>query len=246
MNQAKFRQQRRAGQVRGSRTWLFGALLTTVIGGAAATALVLDRPPAPTVPTDGAATASAATTDGSSAEPSVTPDPNIAFIPNSAPGMAPPVPPAPPQAAPADPGANLQVPASGATSEGSTAPPRGHGKGIIWESSFDAAMAKSKSEGKPVMVDFYTTWCSACKFLDANVYTNRAVIAESRNWINVRVDAEKRQDLATVYGVTGYPTLEFVRSDGHPVDSLPGAMDTPNFLQFVKAAYAKWSAPTAA
>jgi len=247
---ARLPRQRRTGQVGGSRTWLLGALLFAVIGGTGATAIVLDRPPAPTTaPGDATQTGanSAGGTDNSNSgtDPSVTPDPNISLIPNSVPPQIQGAPPEPaqPEPAPQNSGPEIQIPAPSPETDTDSA--RGHhGRGILWEASYEAAIAKSKAEGKPVMVDFYTSWCSACKYLDAHVYTDRDVIAESRNFINVRVNAEQRADLAGTYGVNAYPTLEFIRSDGHSVDEVLGAEPAPDFVKEMKGAYAKWAAPT--
>jgi thiol:disulfide interchange protein len=113
---------------------------------------------------------------------------------------------------------------------------------IQWETSFEAAMQKAKAEKRPVMVDFYTDWCSACKVLDSDVYTDQRVIAESANWIAVKVNAEQRTDVAQAYGVTGYPTLAFIQGDGRPLSIEVGAPNDPAMMvEWMQTAHSKFT-----
>ncbi len=112
-------------------------------------------------------------------------------------------------------------------------------KGIQWETDFDSAMRRARLENKPIMVDFYTDWCGVCKMLDREVLPDKNVIAESRNWISIKINAEKRPDVAGAYGVTGYPTLVFAAKSGKPLSILPGFAAAPEFVQIMKEARGK-------
>ncbi len=97
------------------------------------------------------------------------------------------------------------------------------GSKIVWQPTFEKAQQSAKSSGKLLLVDFYTDWCGACKWMDANLYTDSTVVAEARNTVNVKVNAEKRTDLAKKYGITGFPTLVWLDGNGEVVDKLEGA-----------------------
>jgi thiol-disulfide isomerase/thioredoxin len=112
---------------------------------------------------------------------------------------------------------------------------------ITWENSFEEAMQRARIEKKPLMIDFYTDWCSWCKELDAKVYPDKTVVKEAQNWVSIRIDAEKRPDVASAYGVTGYPTIIFAANSGIPIDTVTGFAPAPEFLQEMQSARAKWS-----
>lgn len=88
---------------------------------------------------------------------------------------------------------------------------------VNWRASFPLALAEARRTGKPIFVDFYTTWCGPCKYLDAVTYKDRRFVAESRKWVMVKVDAEKNSanlKLAQKYKVSGFPSMIFLKSSG--------------------------------
>jgi thiol:disulfide interchange protein len=93
------------------------------------------------------------------------------------------------------------------------------------------------------MVDFYTDWCGWCKELDANTYTAREVIDESQHFVSVKVNAEKRTDLAQRYRVEGFPTILWVDSGGNELDRLPGYAESREFAQFMRDVHSKFATP---
>jgi thiol:disulfide interchange protein len=112
---------------------------------------------------------------------------------------------------------------------------------IVWEDTFEAAMQRARTEKKPIMVDFYTDWCGWCKELDSKVFPSQPVVEESAHWISIKINAEKRPDVAGAYGVTGYPTIVFAHSSGKPLDILPGYAPPAEFANAMKSARAKWT-----
>ncbi|KFA92054.1 protein-disulfide reductase DsbD family protein [Archangium violaceum] len=84
--------------------------------------------------------------------------------------------------------------------------------------SLEQVLTRAKSEGRPVMIDFFAEWCAACKELDRETYPALEVISESGRFINVKVDATNSDDaldaLMERFGVEGLPTVAFISSNG--------------------------------
>lgn len=85
---------------------------------------------------------------------------------------------------------------------------------LSWEYNLGAALQKAKTAQKPVMVDFYTDWCGWCKKLDSDTYSNPNVGKLAKDFICVKVDADKYKDDAAKYQVEGYPTILFLNYEG--------------------------------
>ena len=73
---------------------------------------------------------------------------------------------------------------------------------------------------KPVLIDFYATWCGPCRVLEPildELYT------EYDGEIDIyKVNTEEEMELAGAFGVMSLPTLLFIPIDGKPAIS-PGA-----------------------
>jgi len=84
---------------------------------------------------------------------------------------------------------------------------------IAWAKSFAAAKDQARRDQTLIMVDFFTDWCGWCKKLDADTYTDPAVIRQSRQLVALKLDAEDKgegQKAAETYKVHGFPTILFL------------------------------------
>ena len=75
---------------------------------------------------------------------------------------------------------------------------------------------------KPVLVDFWATWCMPCRML-APTIEEIAEEADSRAYVG-KVNVDEEPQLAIQYGVRSIPTLIFFR-DGKDVGRMVGVQD---------------------
>lgn len=101
---------------------------------------------------------------------------------------------------------------------------------IAWH-DFEEGMNLSLNQRIPSMVDFSTSWCSWCKEMDKNTYSDPRVIDRSASLVCVKVDGDARGDLTARYNVTGYPTTVFLNPDGSEKHRVVGYKGPDDFLK---------------
>lgn len=83
---------------------------------------------------------------------------------------------------------------------------------------------------KPALIDFYASWCGPCKMV-APILEELAEEYSSRIDI-YKVDTEKEQELAAVFGIRSIPSLLFIPVEGEP-QMATGAMSKTDFKKAI-------------
>jgi len=115
-------------------------------------------------------------------------------------------------------------------------------------SNFDTVVDGSKN----VFVEFFAPWCGHCKHLAPEYEQAGLAFANSKETIIAKVDADKHKDLASRFGVRGYPTLKFfpkgTPSNKEPEDYSGGrtADDIINFINGKTGSNARQAKPASA
>jgi thioredoxin 1 len=94
----------------------------------------------------------------------------------------------------------------------------------VTEETFEATVLR---HDRPVLVEFWATWCGPCRMLGpvlAQIAAERSAELDV-----VKVNADEEPAVGQRYGVMGLPTVLLFRN-GEPVRSIVGAKPKARFL----------------
>jgi hypothetical protein len=88
--------------------------------------------------------------------------------------------------------------------------------GIDWV-DYERGVERAAREQKPILLFVYTEWCPYCKRL-SRYFGSDEVEREAREYVMVRVDADRRPDLSDRFAPDGayIPRVLLLRPDGTP------------------------------
>ncbi|MCC6795015.1 MAG: thioredoxin family protein [Candidatus Hydrogenedentes bacterium] len=106
-------------------------------------------------------------------------------------------------------------------------------EGIPWSTDYAASIEKAKAEGKPILIDFTAEWCGWCKRLDEEVYADASTVNALKDFVCVKVDVDKQQNVALAYNVQSMPRTIAINAHGEVVGDQTGYMPLGTFLEFI-------------
>jgi thiol:disulfide interchange protein DsbD len=119
----------------------------------------------------------------------------------------------------------LLIPSGDTTiSEGAIAFLLGRSKGQIdWIHDEGKGLEKARAEGKPVLIDFYASWCIPCTKMERDISAAPDVMRELERFVTIKIDVSEDQGewlLTEKYGFKGVPALAFYDSQGNYLKGL--------------------------
>jgi len=106
-------------------------------------------------------------------------------------------------------------------------PALGQNRSIVFiDKPWQEILKMSKDQDKLIFMDAYASWCSPCKWMSANIFTNDTIADYyNQHFICVQMDMEKGEGLKLrkEYSVVAYPTLLFINAEGVSVHRRVGA-----------------------
>lgn len=113
---------------------------------------------------------------------------------------------------------------------------------------YEQTLATAKLENKPVLLDFYTSWCPPCKAFDRARTTDPQVVEALKSVTLLQINAEvgSGMELARAYEVDRYPTFVLLSPNGDVHELWYGFLKSDLISAVQEGVAAMGLAPTAA
>jgi thiol:disulfide interchange protein DsbD len=110
---------------------------------------------------------------------------------------------------------------------------------FAWQHDYDAAVALARAEKRPMIIDFWADWCTACTELDRNVWGDPRVRAEASRFVALKLDGTDGSDqfnaIVDRFGVVGLPTVVLLDPQGREApDRVLGAVPADEMISRLK------------
>ena len=94
----------------------------------------------------------------------------------------------------------------------------------------------SQSQKLPCLLFFTADWCTYCHDMQHSAFLDPSVEQLSRGFVCIEVDADRYPRICREFGVSGYPTVQFIAADGRKLHRLVGRQSSSSLANGMRAA----------
>lgn len=110
-------------------------------------------------------------------------------------------------------------------------------EGIVWQPDIYTAIKTSAQEDKSILLYLNADWCSYCRKMETETFTDSAVLKELGDaFLWVKLDGDKDPDgnrFKNKFSVRGYPAIFLLDSEENELDRLAGYLPPDRFLDMM-------------
>ncbi len=96
-------------------------------------------------------------------------------------------------------------------------------------------------KGLPCLLFFTADWCTYCHDMEETAFTDPVVARMSKSFVCVLVDADQEKEVCKQFSVSGYPTIQFLSSQGRVLNRLVGRQSATELAAGMQAALKRFA-----
>ncbi len=108
---------------------------------------------------------------------------------------------------------------------------------IAWLTNEEEALAKSRTESKPLLIDFGAHWCEGCNDLDKYTFSDPKVRSEAARFVALHIvmdDTDVAEAYTEKYKLVGLPTVIMIDAKGNELYRLNKFIPADEFYAAMK------------
>jgi thioredoxin-related protein len=107
---------------------------------------------------------------------------------------------------------------------------------IQWYKDLPQASAFARKSDKPMMIEFWADWCTPCKIMETEVYSDPRVAGALKDkMVAVRIHFDLQKDLVRQYNVEAIPNIVFTDSWGTELIRHRGIIEADDLAAVIDA-----------
>ncbi len=113
--------------------------------------------------------------------------------------------------------------------------PQPPSSGIAWRTDVEQALKTASREGRPVLIDFWATWCGPCKQMEAELWARPDVVPLTEKFVCLKVDIDRNPGLTGKFHAEVLPTLVLSDPWGMELARREGYGSPDRYLDLLRA-----------